>query len=144
MAEGIAPSNIQLDQEAKTWDEAIRLAGAPLVEHGSVDPSYVDRMVESVRRLGPYIVIMKGLALAHAAPCPEVHTSDLSLATFRDPIEFHCDNDPVSVVMCLACTDSTSHIARLQSIAERLMEPGIVSKMMACGSPEELSSLLQA
>lgn len=144
MSEGIAPKNIQLMQHATDWENAIRLAARPLVAHKSIEPTYVDKMVESVHKLGPYIVIMQGLALAHSAPCPEVLHSDLSLATLAEPVEFHCKNDPVSVVMCLACTDSTSHIARLQSIAGRLMEPGIVERMVACRSPEELSSLLQA
>ena len=100
-------------------------------------------MINSVETLGPYIVIMPQFALAHAAPCEYVKKSDVSIATFKNDIEFHCDNDPVRIVMCLACTDKTSHIEMLQSIATTLMDEGIVAKMIACTSEEELYSLFQ-
>ena len=45
--------------------------------------------------------------------------------------------------MCLACTDKTSHIEMLQSVATTLMDEGIVAKMVACKSEEELYSLFQ-
>ena len=100
-------------------------------------------MISSVETLGPYIVIMPQFALAHAAPCEYVKKSDISIATFKNDIEFHCDNDPVRIVMCLACTDKTSHIEMLQSVATILMDEEIVAKMVACTSKEELYSLFQ-
>ena len=32
----------------------------------------MEKMIQSVKELGPYIVIMPGFALAHAAPCEDV------------------------------------------------------------------------
>lgn len=78
-------------------------------------------MIQSVRELGPYIVIMPGFALAHAAPCEEVLKSDVALITLESPVEFGSPNDPVSVVLCLGCTDSTSHLDTLSGIAETLL-----------------------
>lgn len=142
MEESIAKRNIQLHCIAKSWEEAIRVAARPLVEHGSIEPGYVERMVASVNELGPYIVIMPGFAIAHAAPGADVKVSDLSIATFDRDVAFHCDNDPVRIVMCLACTDREAHIARLQRIAEKLLDDTFVDQMGACATADELYELL--
>lgn len=142
MEEVIARGNISLHRRAGTWEEAIRVAAAPLEECGSIEASYTNRMIESVKRLGPYMVIMPGLALAHAAPGADVRMSDLSIAVFDADVRFHCDNDPVRIVMCLACTDREAHLARLQRMAEKLMDTAFVERMRACESTDELYSLL--
>lgn len=143
MSTGISLDNIQIGLEAKDWKEAIVLASNPLIVHGSIDKKYVSNMIESVETLGPYIVIMPKFALAHAAPCESVKKTDISIATFSNDILFHCDHDPVRIVMCLACIDKTSHIEKLQSIATTLMDEDIVDKMIACKSKEELFTLFQ-
>lgn len=144
MDENITLDNIQLACTATDWEDAIRTAAVPLVSHGSIEPSYVDRMIASVHEMGPYIVIMPGFALAHAAPGEDVCVSDLSIATFTQDITFHCDNDPVRVVMCLACTDREAHIARLQRIAEKLLDETFVDQMLACSTAQELYQLINA
>lgn len=140
--ESIALESIQLGVHADSWEESIRIAAEPLVGRGSIDQTYVERMVESVNRLGPYIAIMPGLALAHAAPGDGVMASDLSIARFDSDIEFHCDHDPVRIVMCLACTDSESHVARLQRIAEKLLDDGFLDSLMSAESPKAMYALL--
>lgn len=142
MEESIARRNIQLNCSAGSWEEAIRVSAAPLLEHGSIEESYVERMIASVNELGPYIVIMPGFAIAHAAPGDDVNVSDLSIATFDQDVSFNCDNDPVRIVMCLACTDREAHIARLQRIAEKLLDDTFVDQMGACTSCDELYGLL--
>lgn len=143
MSTGIRLENIQVGKRAKDWEEAIQIAAQPLVEQGAISKQYVQNMIDSVNTLGPYIVIMPQFALAHAAPCAEVKQSDISIATFKNDILFHCKHDPVRIVMCLACTDKTSHINKLQKIAEILMDQDIVEKMIACKNEEELYSLFQ-
>lgn len=144
MSDSIARDCVRVGVRADSWQDAIRLAAAPLVESGSIETSYVDRMIESVNELGPYIVLMPGFALAHAAPGDDVNVSDLSVALLADEVTFGCDNDPVRVVMCLACTDRESHIARLQGIAEKLMDETFVERMVACSSDQELYELVNA
>ena len=144
MSDSIARDCVRTGVRAGTWQDAIRLAAAPLVERGSIEGSYVDRMISSVDELGPYIVLMPGFALAHAAPGEDVHVSDLSVALFDDEIFFGSDNDPVRVVMCLACVDRESHIARLQTVAEKLLDDTFVERMVACASEQQLYELVNA
>ena len=103
MSTGIQLENIQVGQRAENWMEAIKIAAQPLIKRGSITEQYVHNMIKSVVDLGPYIVIMPYFALAHAAPCDDVKQSDVSIATFQNDILFHCDHDPVRIVMFGLC-----------------------------------------
>ena len=144
MSDSIARDCVRTGVRAGSWQDAIRRAAAPLVERGSIEGGYVERMISSVVELGPYIVLMPGFALAHAAPGDDVHASDLSVALFDDEVFFGSANDPVRVVMCLACVDRESHIARLQAVAEKLLDDTFVARMIACSSDQELYGLVNA
>ena len=64
------------------------------------------------------------------------------MITLRSPVEFGSANDPVRVVMCLACIDKNSHIEKLKSIAFKLMSKDIIEKMAECKDEKELYNLI--
>ena len=49
-------------------EDVIRYSGKILVEAGKVEEQYVNEMIESYRKLGPYMVMAPGLAMPHARP----------------------------------------------------------------------------
>ena len=138
MEELVKKDHIRVGLEAPDWKEAIQLAGDPLIESGDIEKQYIDDMIRSVEELGPYIVLTRGFALAHSAPCPSVIHTGISLITLKDPVEFGSNNDPVNVVMCLACVDKTSHIETLQKIARVLMQKGSIERLAESKTVEEL------
>ncbi len=144
MEENISRDCIQLNCRAADWKEAIRIAAQPLVETNRISAAYVEQMIENVCTLGPYIVIMPKFALAHAAPSESVRESSMSLAIFSEPVFFNCDNDPVYVVMCLACVDRESHLGRLGRMAEKLMDGTFVEDMLSCDDAERLYELINS
>lgn len=138
MEELIRLENIEVEIEALDWQDAIRKAGALLEKAGSIANVYIENMINSVKTLGPYIVLMPGFALGHSEPCPEVFKSDLSLITLKNPVNFGSMNDPVKVVMCLACTDKKSHMEGIQRVAMKLMQDNAIENMLSCKTKEEL------
>lgn len=144
MEEIIRKENIRLNLKANNWEEAIHMAGMPLVECGSITETYIENMISSVKELGPYIVLMPGFALAHSAPCDAVIKSDLSIVTFENDISFGQDKEPVRVIMCLACTDKEAHIERLSHIATLLMDDtrDVLSMIIGCKDVDELHLLI--
>lgn len=139
----IETRHIQIQAEASDWREAIRAAGGLLVESRCIEEGYIESMIRAVEELGPYMVILPGFALAHAAPSADVHQDAMSLVTLRTPVCFgSAENDPVRVVLCLSCVDRESHIASLQRVATVLMEDDMVDKLAAAGSVEEIQTLL--
>ncbi|MFZ5824288.1 MAG: BglG family transcription antiterminator [Bacillota bacterium] len=135
----LSPELIRLDVEATDWEEAIRLAGAPLVESNRVEPRYVDAMVETVRRIGAYIVVDKGIAMPHARPEDGVKAIAFSLIRLRHPVPFgHPANDPVRLLVAMASPDAETHLRALQQLADllansdarRVFEEGTVSQIL--------------
>lgn len=146
MEEIVALKNIQIHQKADDWQQAIRIAGKPLVDNGSVKQQQIEKMIQSVVDMGPYIVLMPYFALAHAAPGEDVISDDISVAVFDNDIIFGSENDPVRIVMCLACTDGKKHIERLSVIAKKLIDSqnDLLAAMMKADSEKEIFELLNS
>ncbi len=100
-----------------SWKEAIREAGRLLVKTGVAEENFIDKMIEYVEQFGPYIVILPGFALAHARPEDGVIKTGISLITLETPVNFgNEDNDPVSIVVALACRERGTHLECLGDI----------------------------
>lgn len=138
----IAKQNIRVGLKAADWREAVRLAGGVLEEAGSITREYTESMVAAVEELGPYIVIMPGFAIAHAAPSPAVHHEDLAMITLAEPVRFGSPNDPVNLILCVACVDRESHVRALQAVAEVLCEDGVMERLAKAVSVDELARIL--
>lgn len=139
MEELIQKENINVNVSAEYWEDAIRKAGQLLIKSKRIEEDYINSMIDSVKELGPYIVLSQGFALAHAAPNKDtVHEPSLSIVTLENPVEFGSPNDPVKVVMCLACTDNATHLDLLSRIAKKLMKENFIEDVTNCMSSDEL------
>ena len=113
----------QTNVEAENWEDAVRAAGYLLLENGAVEKRFVDAMVETVKRNGPYIVISKGLAIPHARPEDGAKKVAISVITLKNPVPFeHKKNDPVKLVIALSSIDNKSHTELLAHIAKILSD----------------------
>lgn len=142
MKELIKFENIKVKAEAKDWKEAIEIAGKLLLKSGNIKKGYIDSMIKAVIDMGPYIVLTPGFALAHAQPSSEILENGVSIINLKNPVDFGSTNDPVNVILCLACTDSETHINVLQSVAEKLMIEGMIERLASCDSEQQIYSLI--
>ena len=131
LATAFSPESVLLQHSAGSWREAIALAGAGLVAAGCTTAAYTEAMINVVEVNGPYIVIAPGFALAHARPSADVLRWGMSLVTLAQPVHFGAgDHDPVSVVLGLAAVDKNQHIAALQLLGEKLLQPQFVNSLL--------------
>lgn len=136
-------SHILLNEQVGTWEESIRRVSAPLVEEQVIDPNYVTAMIDSVKEYGPYIVIGKYIALAHARPEDGVNRLGISVATIKEPIEFgNEDNDPVKIIFCLAAIDSYSHLNIMKSLIELINDEVKVDRLSRETNIERFKEIL--
>ncbi|SHJ88913.1 transcriptional antiterminator, BglG family [Clostridium amylolyticum] len=113
--------SIKLQVEADNWEEAVRKAGDILVNENKVKDLYVENMIQAIKDLGPYIVIMPGIAFAHARPDETVNETCMSMITLKKPIEFGSkQNDPVSIVFAFGANSQGEHLKALQDLAKFL------------------------
>lgn len=117
----ISPKEIQLNVVATDWVAAIQKAAQPLVDENHITGDYVQAMIDSVKKLGPYIVIAPGLALGHARPSAAVKQTAFSIATLKDPVKFGNEqNDPVDLVVILASINSSDHLELMRKVVNFL------------------------
>lgn len=142
--DGFLPdSAFLLDVPATDWKDAIRLAGKGLVAAGFTTDAYTDQMIETVEKMGPYIVIAPGLALAHSRPSEAVLKTGLSWVRLSTPVKFgNKANDPVSLVIGLAGHDENEHITMMSAIASALINPKKTAALATAPTPEAIRDIL--
>jgi len=138
----LTAQTIQLNAAAVDWQEVTDIAGQMLLDTGAITAGYIEEMKDTVRQLGPYVVIAPGIALLHSRPTPNVLRVCMSLVTLKPPVAFgHPHNDPVEIAVALGGIDESSHIDALAQIADILSEPDKVDTIRAAQSIEDILAL---
>lgn len=135
---------IKLNVDAKDWEQAIRFGGEILKANDVVKQEYIEGMINSVKTLGPYVVIAPGIAMPHARPDESVKKIGMSLVTLKEPINFgNKDNDPVRLVVCLCAVDHTSHLKALSQLVTFLGDKDFVEVALNSTEPSEITNYIK-
>lgn len=145
----IENSSILLNQQAADWKAAIKLGTDLLEKAGTIKPEYYHNIVNKIEEMGPYIILAPGLAMPHARPEEGVIRTSFALVTFKDPIYFDGEDEPVYVMLTLAGSDSDQHMQGLMEITQVLDDPesdtGVdLGKIRRCNTAEEVYAVIDA
>jgi len=142
MLKELLPRNhIRCTTAPASWQEAIRLAAAPLLDCGAILPSYVDAMIRSVEENGPYIVIDENFAMPHARPEAGAVRPCMALTILDRPIDM-CGQS-VQVLLALSATDNTSHLDAMRELAELIWNGCSASVLAGAASPEDAMAIIE-
>lgn len=134
---------ILVNENISTWEEAIIKSGNLLLEDGKINEKYIDSMINTVKKMGPYIVLAKGVAMPHGRPEEGVLDVGLSVVTLKNDIEFgNEDFDPVKIIIAVCATDGKKHLELLQDLSYLLDNENLVEEVSKCKTKGELLSLL--
>ncbi len=113
-------NTVLLDVEASDWKDAIRKGGSLLVGSGCCENRYIDAMIESCVKNGPYFIIAPGLAMPHSRPENGVLETGFALITLKKGVEFgDRENDPIDILIFMAAKDQAAHTEQaMTQIAE--------------------------
>lgn len=137
--------NIELNVNAVDWEDATRKAGEILLRNGCITNEYIAAMIKSAKELGPYIVIASGLAMPHARPENGVIKTGFSLMILDTPINYgHSDNDPVWIVIAMACSDNSSHIQMLKAIATIFEQPEAIEELKSAENKKDVMKIIRS
>ncbi|WP_278566379.1 BglG family transcription antiterminator [Anaerostipes caccae] len=116
LAQMLTTSDIKIKQGMITWEQGILEAADILKKKGCVGDEYGERAVENVKEYGDYIIISKGIALAHAGKKEaHVYKDGLSLVMCPDGIEF-TEGNIVYLVFCFATVGEKEYLKLFQEI----------------------------
>ncbi|SNX53490.1 BglG family transcription antiterminator [Thermoanaerobacterium sp. RBIITD] len=139
----LTEKTIKLNIEAKDWEDAVRIGGELLEKDDAIEHRYIDAMINSVKEIGPYIVIAPGIAMPHARPEAGVKKIGMSLITLKNPVNFgNKENDPVKIVVCLCAIDHSSHLKALSELVELIGDDKMIEKIIKAKKIEEVLTVL--
>ncbi|MDQ1000448.1 PTS system ascorbate-specific IIA component [Neobacillus niacini] len=134
---------VALDVEVSSPEEAIRAAGKLLVEGGAVEERYVDAMVASYQKNGPYFVLAPKIALPHGRPEDGVNEASVSFVRLKKAVVFgNQANDPVQFVFALGASSSDEHVQILQRLIVLLNNQENIEKLTTLTSYLEINEII--
>lgn len=86
-----------------------------------IKESYVEAMINSVYKNGPYMIIMPHIALAHARPEDGVNENGISFLKLKTPVIFPQEND-VDIIIVLAAKEDEGHLELMAELADLLVD----------------------
>lgn len=112
--------HIQLQETCESWQDAIRLAGAPLVSKKWIDPLYIEQVIQDFPQHPNSTMIAPEIAMPHAKSSGLVKRSGITILTLKEGVRFlnHCP--PVRILIFLAASDQEKHVAPLTQIINQL------------------------
>lgn len=135
--------DILLSEKVNDWEDAIKKVSLPLLKTNTIEERYIEAMIQGVKKHGPYIVIGKHLALAHARPEDGVNELGISVATLKQPVEFGSElNDPVRIIFCLAAIDSYSHLSIMKTLVNLINDEKKIEKLIESKSIKDFKTIL--
>jgi len=135
---------IQLNIEVTDWEDAIRKSAQPLLIEGKISENYIEKIIESNHKYGPYFVLAKHVALPHASSESDVKENAIGITTLSKPVvSGQTANDPVKYLFCLSATDNSSHLGALSNLTELLGDDAFFQILDQAKCPNEVMSYIK-
>ncbi|QQK08636.1 PTS sugar transporter subunit IIA [Miniphocaeibacter halophilus] len=140
----IGIEDVSINIYAKNWEDAIEKASKKMLDRGDITREYVTSMINNVRKFGPYIVMTKNVALAHARPEDGAKVTSLHFSTLIPEIEFGSkENDPVKLLIVLSAKDTDSHIKLLAELSKILANSEVIKMLINTDSDETFVKIIK-
>lgn len=144
LSELLTKDMIQFTNEQIGWTDAILQAAQPLVDTGKVNTSYVEAMINSVKELGPYIHVGKGIAIPHARPEAGVNEIGMSFLRTTTPVRLLDKEDhQIDIFICIAAIDSEAHLKALSHLTRILGDNAKLGKLKEATTAEEILNIIK-
>ena len=138
ITEMLKRENVRLADSVASWQDAIKLAIAPLNEGGYVEDRYADEIIRATNEMGPYYVLTEDGALIHGRPEDGCIKGQLAVTVLKKPVKFSEDSFDVRILVALAAEDSNSHIEAMQVLAGIFMDEDKIAQIVASDDADEI------
>ena len=142
MLKKLLKNNIQIVESIDSWEEAIKYASKPLLEKETIEERYIISMIDNIHKLGPYIVLMPGVAMPHSRPENGVNTTSMSLLKLNKGVSFSKDKEDINLIFILAAEDNTSHMDALVGLSDLLDDENKIEEMVKAKNSETIYNLI--
>jgi mannitol operon transcriptional antiterminator len=140
----LIPSHIQFVDAIDDWKNAIQTAAQPLLRNGYITNEYIEAMIENVIEMGPYIVIVPGVALPHARPERGVKKLGMSFLKIKNGCLFSEKEEyRAYIVIVLAAVDHETHLKALSQLAKLLGNKDDLNRLFSTDSLKDVLAIME-
>lgn len=135
---------VEVDVVAETWQEVIQKAGNLLVNDKKIDAVFIEFMIDTVKELGPYMILLPDVAFFHGKPSSAVKQPCLSFVTLQDDVYFdEFEHQRIKCAFAFGAVDSDSHMAMLASVANLLQDEEFIRLATQHGHKEDIMNRIR-
>ncbi|MDR3765636.1 MAG: PRD domain-containing protein, partial [Butyricicoccus sp.] len=131
-----------VDGPADDWEQEVRMTAAPLHDSGSIEPRYIQTMLELGRTHGPYFVISDDIAIAHARPKDGAKRLGLTLSIYRQGLTI-LGRTGIRFLFVLSSPDQQKHLHILENILALSHDAAARQALCAAEDAEQAFSILE-
>jgi mannitol operon transcriptional antiterminator len=139
-------SHIIICKENLSWEESIKLTYNPLTRENIVTERYINEIINLTKNHGPYMVLGKGIMLAHAKPSDGVNSLGISISFLKHGVYIPNlkgkKSVKVNLIIGLAPVDSVSHLKALSQLMNKIQDDNWLNSIYKCTNKKELEELL--
>ncbi|MDO5088194.1 MAG: PTS sugar transporter subunit IIA [Leptotrichiaceae bacterium] len=141
MLETILKNNMIIMKKIETWEESIRTAASPLLEKNKIRKSYVEAMINDIKKMGFYVVITDKVAMPHSRPENGVEETSMSLLKLDTPVKY--GEQDVYLIFILAARNKGEHIGILKDLSEFLDKDEEIENILNARTVDEIEEILK-
>lgn len=143
LKEMLTRDTIRFAKETENWESAIALVAEPLIEKGLIKECYVKACIDSVHKLGPYIVVSPMVAMPHALAPECVNQTSLSYLNLEKPVDV-LDNPERSakLFIMLAAEDKSKHVDAVVALGSILSDDTNLERMINAKNVDDVLSII--
>lgn len=141
MLEKILEGNIQIMDSVADWKESIRIAGKLLLEKNIITENYIKAMIESIEKIGFYVILRENLAMPHARPEDGTLGTGVSLLKLNEPVYY--GDSKVQLIFVLATKDANSHLETLMQLMELFQDDESIEKLIKAQNYDEILEIIK-
>ncbi|MBQ5552985.1 MAG: PTS sugar transporter subunit IIA [Erysipelotrichaceae bacterium] len=124
-----------------SWQDSIYGAAQPMVDDGTLDNQYLDKIIENVNTYGPYFIIMPNVAMPHSTlGGTGVYKTAIGFCKVKEPVVFDPNDETKNarLFFTLAAVDNEQHLQNMVQLSGMLVKEGIVEDLLAAETKEDL------
>lgn len=121
--------NIHIVDSVKDWEDAVAVSSLPLLEKNYIEQCYIDKIIQNIKELGPYVLLTDGVMMPHARPEDGVLKKGMSFLKIRSGVKLHQTDEPVYLSFTLAAENSDGHQDAIMELADFLDNEENINKL---------------
>ncbi|MBW9213063.1 MULTISPECIES: PTS sugar transporter subunit IIA [Terrabacteria group] len=128
------------------WKEALDACGKTLIEQGYIDHRYVEAIIKCVEEFGPYIVLIKDVAMPHSTVQAEgVYKTAIGFMKVHEPVVFDENDDEkqARLFFTLAATNNEEHLNNMMQLSELLQNEQLVADLLTVNDDCDLLKIIE-